>query len=55
MKILTLMSLAILLTACAGHDRREDRREDRRSELQQPHSSGQPGLAAVIPVAAPAA
>lgn len=34
MKTLTLVGLVVLLSACAGHDRREERREDRRSELQ---------------------
>ena len=34
MKTMTLVGLVILLSACAGQDRREDRREDRRSELQ---------------------
>lgn len=37
MKMVTLLSLVLVLTACAGidrrHDRREDRRDDRRSEL----------------------
>lgn len=55
MKMLTLMSLVVLLSACAGHDRREDRREDRRSELQQPGSSAQLDLAPAILAAAPAA
>ena len=31
---IALVSLVVLLSACAGYDRREDRREDRRSELQ---------------------
>lgn len=30
MKTVGLLSLVLLLTACAGHDRRQDRREDRR-------------------------
>lgn len=34
MKTLGIVSLIFLLTACAGHERREDRREDRRSEVQ---------------------
>lgn len=37
MKTAGLLSLVLLLTACAGHERREERREDRRdyrSEVQ---------------------
>ncbi len=34
MKTLGIFGLVFLLTACAGHERREDRREDRRSDLQ---------------------
>lgn len=34
MKTMALVGLVVLLSACAGQDRREDRREDRRSELQ---------------------
>ena len=30
MKTVGLLSLVLLLTACAGHERRQDRREDRR-------------------------
>jgi len=41
MKTLGLLGLVFILTACAGHERREDRREDRRSEAQptQPATS----------------
>lgn len=50
MKAMALVSLVVLLSACAGHDRREDRREDRRSELQ----STQPAsMLSATPVAFP--
>lgn len=45
MKMVTLLSLVLVLTACAGIDRRQDRREDRRDDrrsethtLQAPQS-----------------
>lgn len=34
MKVLGMVGIVMLLSACAGQDRREDRREDRRSEIQ---------------------
>ena len=34
MKALGIVGIVLLLTACAGEERREDRREDRRSEVQ---------------------
>lgn len=34
MKTVSAITLLLLLSACAGQDRRQDRREDRRSEVQ---------------------
>lgn len=34
MKTMALVGLVLILSACAGQERREDRREDRRSEIQ---------------------
>lgn len=51
MKVTVLVSLVVLLSACAGHERREERREDRRSELQTTQPASMLGAAQVaLPV-----
>lgn len=42
MKVIALVSLVLMLSACAGYDRREDRREDRRDDRRSELQTNQP-------------
>ena len=42
MKVMTLVSVVVLLSGCGGFDRREDRREERREERRSELQTQQP-------------
>lgn len=48
MKTVGLLSLVLLLTACAGHDRRQDRREDRRDYRTEVQTQQQIAIAPAV-------
>ncbi len=53
MKVMTVLIVALLLSACAAHERREDRRRDRREDRTSQIERMQPAVAQTLTARSP--